>query len=81
MDKQYIIAGGHDKCLYIIDTRAHQVLSTKIHQMPILCLAVNEKHIITGSEDGHICIYDRKTNTVFKKLTVSNFFLFNILKN
>lgn len=73
MDKQYIIAGGHDKCLYIIDTRAHQMQSTKIHQMPILCLAVNEKHIITGSEDGHICIYDRKTNTVFKKLTMENY--------
>ena len=75
MDNQHIIAGGNDKCLYIIDTRTQEVLSSKIHQMPILCLAVNDKHIITGSEDGHICVYDRKANTVFKKLTVGNFFL------
>lgn len=73
MDNNLIIAGGYDKCLYMIDTRTGSVTSTKIHQMPILCMAVNDKHIITGSEDGHICVYDRKFNGILKKITMPNY--------
>lgn len=65
------MAGGYDKCLYMVDPRDGKIKKRRSHQQAVLCLAVDEHYIITGSEDETLCIFDRRADTVMKTIPVS----------
>lgn len=46
------------------------VSSLKYHTKPVLCLSVDDKYIITGSEDKTLCVYDRRAACIYKVLQV-----------
>eukprot|EP00106_Octopus_bimaculoides_P019652 XP_014787094.1 PREDICTED: F-box/WD repeat-containing protein 9-like [Octopus bimaculoides] len=70
MEPNLIIAGTHFRTMCTIDTRDGLVNEVKLHRMPVLCLAVTQKYIITGSEDSQICVYDRRAGSVYKKIAL-----------
>ena len=68
----FYVSGSYDKKVYHMDPRCSTVIAEKkYHQKPILCLAANNNYIVTGSEDSTICIYDRRADSVLKKILVS----------
>ena len=42
----------------------------KNHSRPVLCLSVDDKFIISGSEDKTLCVYDRRAAQVYKTVKV-----------
>ncbi|KAL5020928.1 hypothetical protein ScPMuIL_000083 [Solemya velum] len=68
-----IIAGGYNKQVYQIDPREGQIRCRKAHAQPVLCIAVDDNYIITGSEDRTVVIYDRRGAEIFKTLEVESF--------
>lgn len=64
-----LVAGGYDKKVYHIDPRSCEIIDVKkYHQRPVLCLAVDDKFVVTGSEDKTVKVFDRRANKVFKTL-------------
>ncbi|XP_046544819.1 F-box/WD repeat-containing protein 9-like [Haliotis rubra] len=43
------------------------------HRKPVLCVAVDDQFIITGSEDKTICIYDRRADKNYKRLELDTY--------
>ncbi|ESP00523.1 hypothetical protein LOTGIDRAFT_83319, partial [Lottia gigantea] len=68
MEPGFIAAGSYDKCLNLIDPRDGKVDSKRLHRQPVLCVAGDDKYIITGSEDKTIKIYDRRAGSLYKTL-------------
>ncbi|XP_029649980.1 F-box/WD repeat-containing protein 9 [Octopus sinensis] len=73
MEPNLIVAGTHFRTMCTIDTREGVIHEEKLHRMPVLCLAVTQKYIITGSEDSQICVFDRKAGSVFKKIALDEY--------
>ena len=71
LEPDCMIAGCYDKKVYHIDPRAAAVQFTKnYHKQPVLCMAVDDRNVITGSEDGTVVVYDRRAGTVYKRIEV-----------
>ena len=56
----------------------------RYHSRPVLSLAVDDRHMISASEDKTVCVFDRRADKVLKTLTVisnfnGNFPFFNFL--
>jgi hypothetical protein len=48
-EENSIIMGGYDKKIYHIDPRSASVVNTiRIHKKPVLCMAADDKYLITG---------------------------------
>ena len=72
MEPGFIAAGGFDKRLYMVDPRAPDNITIKrYHAQPILSVAVDDKYVITGSEDKVISVYDRVAGKNYKKIEVN----------
>ena len=70
-ETNFIAAGGFDKKLHMFDPRDPENKTIKrYHAKPILCIAGDDKYVITGSEDKTICIYDRAAGKRFKQIEV-----------
>ncbi|KAK3755305.1 hypothetical protein QZH41_014611 [Actinostola sp. cb2023] len=62
-----LTTGCYDKHVRMFDLRENRlVLYLKYHTRPVLSLSVDDKYIITGSEDQTLCIYDRRAAGVYK---------------
>ena len=69
-----MVAGSYDKRIYHIDPRRPSIVAEKrYHRQPILCLAVDDNFIITGSEDKTLAVYDRRADALFKTINVSKY--------
>ena len=70
-ETNFFVAGCYDKKLYHLDPRTCEAIDIKkYHGKPILTVAVDDKYVITGSEDKTVQIYDRRAGEVFKTLEV-----------
>ena len=70
IEQNQIIGAGYDTKLYMIDPRVGMVSGMKIHKRPILCLSVDQKYIVTGSEDKTVSVFDRTAGKVLKTIVV-----------
>ena len=70
-----LTAGCYDKTIFRFDPRSGRMIRKKrYHSRPVLSLAVDDRHMISASEDKTVCVFDRRADKVLKTLTViSNF--------
>lgn len=68
-----IYAAGYDRHVYIIDPRESEVHRKRYHRRPVLCLAADDKYIVTGSEDKTIAVFDRRAGQVYKTIQLESF--------
>ncbi|XP_075715222.1 F-box/WD repeat-containing protein 9 isoform X1 [Rhinoderma darwinii] len=70
-----LVAGSYDKRVSVFDPRASSPLikSRKIHSSPVLSLAADERHIISGSEDRTLVVFDRRVNAVSQRIQLDNY--------
>ncbi|XP_046353585.1 F-box/WD repeat-containing protein 9-like [Haliotis rufescens] len=73
LEHDLIIAAGYDKNLHLIDRRSGTITKKTYHRKPVLCVAVDDQFIITGSEDKTICIYDRRADKNYKRLELDTY--------
>ncbi|PIK47304.1 putative F-box/WD repeat-containing protein 9 [Apostichopus japonicus] len=61
-----IIAGSYDKRIYAYDPRdsCRSVTKWFLHRGPVLCLAADDKYMISGSEDQSLKVFDRRADKV-----------------
>ena len=63
----------HDFCCYCcccFSLAGNFISRLKNHSRPVLCLSVDDKFIISGSEDKTLCVYDRRASQVYKTIKV-----------
>lgn len=67
---RYLVSGGTDESIRIFDLTTHQDVGTLMQQEgTITCLAfVDNDFLLSGSEDGTICVWDVKNWTCAKTL-------------
>ncbi|XP_062593768.1 uncharacterized protein LOC134255270 [Saccostrea cucullata] len=63
-----VFAAGYDRHIYIIDPRDGEVHRKRYHRRPVLCLAADDKYIVTGSEDKTVAVFDRRAGQVYKTI-------------
>ncbi|KAG8441427.1 hypothetical protein GDO86_006969 [Hymenochirus boettgeri] len=70
-----LVAGSYDKRVSLYDPRASNPLikSRKIHSSPVLCLVADDRHIVSGSEDRTLVVFDRRTNSVSQRMQLKNY--------
>lgn len=47
------------------------VKSISLHGKPVMCLAADDKYIISGSKDCTVAVYDRRADKGLKKVRVA----------
>lgn len=56
----------------ILSTAAEPLVkSLRLHGNAVMCLAADDKYIISGSKDCTVAVYDRRAGKGLKKLQVS----------
>ncbi|KAM8974004.1 F-box/WD repeat-containing protein 9 [Pelodytes ibericus] len=70
-----LVAGSYDKRVSICDPRAANPLvkSRKIHSSPVLSLVADDRHIVSGSEDRTLVVFDRRANAVLQRMSLENY--------
>ena len=54
----------------MVDPREGEVHRKRYHRRPVLCLAADDKYVVTGSEDKTIAVFDRRAGQVYKTMQV-----------
>ncbi|XP_004635619.1 F-box/WD repeat-containing protein 9 isoform X1 [Octodon degus] len=72
-----LVAGTYDKKVTIYDPRAGPALlkSRRLHSSAVLALLADDKHIISGSEDHTLVVFDRRTNSVLQRMQLDSYLL------
>ncbi|KAG8512710.1 F-box/WD repeat-containing protein 9 [Galemys pyrenaicus] len=72
-----LVTGTYDKKVTIYDPRAGPVLlkSRRLHSSAVLALLADDRHIISGSEDHTLVVFDRRTNSVLQRLQLDSYLL------
>ncbi|XP_028909221.1 F-box/WD repeat-containing protein 9 isoform X2 [Ornithorhynchus anatinus] len=72
-----LVTGTYDKKVTMYDPRAGQALvkSRKLHSSAVLALLADDRHIISGSEDRTLVVFDRRTNSVLQRLQLESYLL------
>ncbi|CAN2391597.1 F-box WD repeat-containing protein 9 [Pristimantis euphronides] len=70
-----LVAGSYDKRVSVYDPRASSPLikSRKLHSSPVLSLAADDRHIISGSEARTLVVFDRRVNAVLQRIQLDNY--------
>ncbi|GFV50224.1 hypothetical protein TNCV_621371 [Trichonephila clavipes] len=70
-----LASGCYGRCVSIFDSRVsiQPVFQHIHHKKPVICLAADEKFIISGSEDKTIVVYDKIARKVLKTLQFEGF--------
>ncbi|XP_029413218.1 F-box/WD repeat-containing protein 9 isoform X2 [Nannospalax galili] len=65
-----LVTGTYDKKVTIYDPRAGLALvkSRRLHSSAVLAVLADDRHIISGSEDHSLVVFDRRTNSVLQRL-------------
>nr|XP_060486321.1 F-box/WD repeat-containing protein 9 isoform X2 [Panthera onca] len=67
-----LVTGTYDKKVTVYDPRAGPALlkSRRLHSSAVLALLADDRHIISGSEDHTLVVFDRRANSVLQRLQV-----------
>nr|XP_022313045.1 uncharacterized protein LOC111118050 [Crassostrea virginica] len=68
-----IFAAGYDRHVYMVDPREGEVHRKRYHRRPVLCLAADDKYVVTGSEDKTIAVFDRRAGQVYKTMQLESY--------
>ncbi|KAM3924934.1 F-box/WD repeat-containing protein 9 isoform 1-T1 [Leptodactylus fuscus] len=70
-----LLAGSYDKRVSAYDPRAASPLikSRKIHSSPVLSIVADDRHIVSGSEDRTLVVFDRRVNAVLQRIQLDNY--------
>ncbi|XP_075403824.1 F-box/WD repeat-containing protein 9 isoform X2 [Tenrec ecaudatus] len=65
-----LVTGTYDKKVTVYDPRAGPTLlkSRRLHSSAVLALLADDRHIISGSEDHTLVVFDRRANSVLQRL-------------
>ncbi|XP_042133325.1 F-box/WD repeat-containing protein 9 isoform X2 [Peromyscus maniculatus bairdii] len=65
-----LVTGTYDKKVTIYDPRAGLALvkSRRLHSSAVLAVLADDRHIISGSEDHSLVVFDRRANSVLQRL-------------
>ena len=56
--------------IFLSHTGGISISKLKNHTKPVLCLSVDDRFIISGSEDQTLSVYDRRAAQVYKTVKV-----------
>jgi len=67
-----LVTGTYDKKVTVYDPRVGPALlkSRRLHSSAVLALLADDRHIISGSEDHTLVVFDRRANSVLQRLQV-----------
>ncbi|XP_039108301.1 F-box/WD repeat-containing protein 9 isoform X2 [Hyaena hyaena] len=65
-----LVTGTYDKKVTVYDPRVGPALlkSRRLHSSAVLALLADDRHIISGSEDHTLVVFDRRANSVLQRL-------------
>nr|KAF6400996.1 F-box and WD repeat domain containing 9 [Rousettus aegyptiacus] len=65
-----LVTGTYDKKVTVYDPRVGPALlkSRRLHSSAVLALLADDQHIISGSEDHTLVVFDRRANSVLQRL-------------
>uniref|UniRef100_A0A8C0TQD7 F-box/WD repeat-containing protein 9 n=1 Tax=Canis lupus familiaris TaxID=9615 RepID=A0A8C0TQD7_CANLF len=68
-----LVTGTYDKKVTVYDPRVGPALlkSRRLHSSAVLALLADDRHIISGSEDHTLVVFDRRANSVLQRLQVA----------
>ncbi|XP_019519709.1 PREDICTED: F-box/WD repeat-containing protein 9 isoform X8 [Hipposideros armiger] len=72
-----LVTGTYDKKVTVYDPRVGPVLlkSRRLHSSAVLALLADDRHIISGSEDHTLVVFDRRANSVLQRLQLDSYLL------
>ncbi|XP_074206768.1 F-box/WD repeat-containing protein 9 isoform X3 [Camelus bactrianus] len=72
-----LVTGTYDKKVTVYDPRAGPALlkSRRLHSSAVLALLADDRHIISGSEDHTLVVFDRRANSVLQRLQLDSYLL------
>ncbi|XP_037674579.1 F-box/WD repeat-containing protein 9 isoform X2 [Choloepus didactylus] len=72
-----LVTGTYDKKVTVYDPRAGPSLlqSRRLHSSAVLALLADDRHIISGSEDRTLVVFDRRANGVLQRLQLDSYLL------
>lgn len=72
-----LVTGTYDKKVTIYDPRAGLTLvkSRRLHSSAVLAVLADDRHIISGSEDHSLVVFDRRANSVLQRLQLDSYLL------
>ncbi|XP_064136828.1 F-box/WD repeat-containing protein 9 isoform X2 [Loxodonta africana] len=72
-----LVTGTYDKKVTVYDPRAGPTLlkSRRLHSSAVLALLADDWHIISGSEDHTLVVFDRRANSVLQRLQLDSYLL------
>lgn len=74
LEAGFYVAGAFNWRMYHIDPRMSSIVAVKkYHTHPVLCLAADDRYIISGSEDRTVCVYDRRADGLVKTLKLDSY--------
>lgn len=77
---EQLATGCYGRSVSIFDTRNNDgpILKHILHKKPVICIAADDKYVISGSEDKSVIVYDKIAAKILQKLEV-RFFICIIL--
>ncbi|OWK11627.1 FBXW9 [Cervus elaphus hippelaphus] len=72
-----LVTGTYDKKVTVYDPRVGPALlkSRRLHSSAVLALLADDRHIISGSEDHTLVVFDRRANSVLQRLQLDSYLL------
>nr|XP_017519992.2 F-box/WD repeat-containing protein 9 isoform X1 [Manis javanica] len=72
-----LVTGTYDKKVTVYDPRVGPALlkSRRLHSSAVLALLADDQHIISGSEDHTLVVFDRRANSVLQRLQLDSYLL------
>ncbi|XP_030735813.1 F-box/WD repeat-containing protein 9 isoform X1 [Globicephala melas] len=72
-----LVTGTYDKKVTVYDPRVGPTLlkSRRLHSSAVLALLADDRHIISGSEDHTLVVFDRRANSVLQRLQLDSYLL------
>lgn len=73
---EQLASGCYGRTVSIFDTRTNDgpVLKHILHKKPVICIAADDKYVISGSEDKSVIVYDKVAAKILQRLEVIFFF-------
>ncbi|XP_041098021.1 F-box/WD repeat-containing protein 9 [Polyodon spathula] len=67
-----VVAGSFDKRVSVYDPRCEEPLlqSLELHSRAVLSVSADERHIVSGSEDRSLAVFDRRAGKLLQRMQV-----------
>ncbi|XP_057167526.1 F-box/WD repeat-containing protein 9 isoform X2 [Ursus arctos] len=72
-----LVTGTYDKKVTVYDPRVGPALvkSRRLHSSAVLALLADDRHIVSGSEDRTLVVFDRRADSVVQRLQLDSYLL------